>query len=87
MAVDDREAAQEAAERTFAILTATYHVLPEREALIAELDADEARAVVKLMSALLAGTFTFAEKLERKPPGTVLPEIVDRLRRETPWMH
>lgn len=83
----ERDEAQDAAERTFAILTARYHDLPEYDSLLAELTLEQAVRVIRLMASLLRGTFTFAENLNRRPAGSVLPRVVERLREAAPWMH
>lgn len=82
----DREDAQDAAEATFAILTAAYHKLPELDDLIAELSRAQAHRVIRLMASLLGGSFTFAERLQRKPRGSALPTVVQRVREATPWL-
>lgn len=82
----DREKAKRAAEQTFAILTATYHDLPERDALIGELTPAEAMAVVRLMAELLRGTFISAEVRARTGAGSALPLVVEHLHRDAPWL-
>jgi len=81
----DRALAREAAEATFAILTATYHDLPERDALIAELDADQRARVIRLMASYLRGAFMHAEVVARAPAGSALPTVVARMR-DVDWM-
>lgn len=81
----EREEAQAAAEATFAILTATYHDLPERDALIAELDATQRATVIRLMASLLRGSMIQAEVIARQPAGSALPVVVARMR-EIDWM-
>lgn len=74
------------AEQTFAILTASYHQLPELTELIEELTEAEAKVVVRALAALLNGTLLNVEAIAHVPHGAALPRIVQLARERLPWL-
>lgn len=78
--------AKRTAEQMFAIVTASYHQMPELAGLIAELDVDDAHAVITALAALLTGTILNAEALAGMPRGSAVPRIFAIMRERMPWL-
>lgn len=74
------------ADQTFAIVTASYHQMPELTGLIDELDVDDAHAVIHALAALLNGTILNAEALAGMARGSAVPRIFAIVRERMPWL-
>lgn len=83
---EEQAAAKRAADQTFAIVTASYHQMPELAGLIDELDVDDAHAVIHALAALLNGTILNAEALAGMARGSAVPRIFAIVRERMPWL-